>query len=757
MTHHRPYCPQTSQISAESACIYPRRSVRYAETFFQEDASGWQTFKYGKLGEVTENIRTFALPFDDHSYTFKMQYQYDSYNRIQRMTYPDGEVVSYGYNRGGMLESVLGNKNGVSSDYIKEIRYNKYELKDSVSYGNGTSVRYLYDSLLRLSHLRSECADGVMQDIAYTYDAVGNITDIDNAAGMLPNGLGGAYRNTYKYDDLYRLSEANCSGTIVEMSYHANGRIQRKTVKRPITAQEHERTAYVVTSNDYTYNINQPNTLKGVRSYTYHSNSSNQTVEADSRFRWDLCGNMVFHEDVPGNLVRNMVWTEENRLLLVADNSHLSLYLYDAGGERAYKLTGDYHLQNTNGLWFENYTLTTPTLYASPYLVANRQGYTKHYYAGSERVASRIGGGGLADLDWNAAQHRVNGAWDNATGQVRSGHRLLPSLPSDLLAGLFDWQDSVQPETDCYWYHPDHLGSASWVTEADGSAVQHLEYLPWGEDLVDQRLNSFDGVRYTFSAKERDSETGLSYFGSRYYSSDLSIWLSVDPMSAKYPSLSPYVYCADNPVRLVDPDGEKFRLIGKNANIAFRNYLLSYKGVDCMNMYDAFSLAESDPNMIMFKDPNVTYKQFSSNYQKVTGIKLKNKDAKKLFEAIKSDCYIEVKLLSKESISPDCMFDELSHELITGEPAYNAKSLSYNPAVEQIMINIYSDNFNAAFNSCIADYGTSDSKFFFNTTGNNTIINPPKGFMLVNAIGKSAKQAQETLIKELLDFYDELK
>ena len=61
---------------------------------------------------------------------------------------------------------------------------------------------------------------------------------------------------------------------------------------------------------------------------------------------------------------------------------------------------------------------------------------------------------------------------------------------------------------------------------------------------------------YTFSAKEKDSETGLSYFGARYYSSDLSIWLSVDPMSDKYPSLSPYVYCANNPVKLVDPNGE---------------------------------------------------------------------------------------------------------------------------------------------------------------------------------------------------------
>ena len=64
-----------------------------------------------------------------------------------------------------------------------------------------------------------------------------------------------------------------------------------------------------------------------------------------------------------------------------------------------------------------------------------------------------------------------------------------------------------------------------------------------------------------FSAKERDTETGLSYFDARYYSSDLSIWLSVDPMSDKYPSLSPYVYCADNPVRLVDPNGEDYVVV----------------------------------------------------------------------------------------------------------------------------------------------------------------------------------------------------
>ncbi|MBR5783932.1 MAG: hypothetical protein IKY43_02055, partial [Bacteroidales bacterium] len=50
--------------------------------------------------------------------------------------------------------------------------------------------------------------------------------------------------------------------------------------------------------------------------------------------------------------------------------------------------------------------------------------------------------------------------------------------------------------------------------------------------------------RVCFTGKERDSETGFSYFGARYYDSDLMTgWLSVDPMADKYPGLSPYAYC----------------------------------------------------------------------------------------------------------------------------------------------------------------------------------------------------------------------
>ena len=61
---------------------------------------------------------------------------------------------------------------------------------------------------------------------------------------------------------------------------------------------------------------------------------------------------------------------------------------------------------------------------------------------------------------------------------------------------------------------------------------------------------------FVFTGKERDEETGYGYFGARYMDHELmTMWLSVDPMADKYPSLSPYNYCAWNPIRLVDPDG----------------------------------------------------------------------------------------------------------------------------------------------------------------------------------------------------------
>jgi RHS repeat-associated protein len=99
---------------------------------------------------------------------------------------------------------------------------------------------------------------------------------------------------------------------------------------------------------------------------------------------------------------------------------------------------------------------------------------------------------------------------------------------------------------------------------------------------------------HTFSAKERDSETGLSYFGARYYSSDLSIWLSVDPQAAKYPHQSNYVYCSNNPLKVIDPNGEDeweidnsaARLLQVFIHTLTNPIIISQKRIHCMEIED---------------------------------------------------------------------------------------------------------------------------------------------------------------------------
>ncbi len=74
-----------------------------------------------------------------------------------------------------------------------------------------------------------------------------------------------------------------------------------------------------------------------------------------------------------------------------------------------------------------------------------------------------------------------------------------------------------------------------------------------------------------FTGKERDPETGYSYFGSRYLeNATLTLWLSVDPMADKYPSISPYAYCAWNPLKLVDPNGDDIWELNENGELIWK-------------------------------------------------------------------------------------------------------------------------------------------------------------------------------------------
>ena len=126
-----------------------------------------------------------------------------------------------------------------------------------------------------------------------------------------------------------------------------------------------------------------------------------------------------------------------------------------------------------------------------------------------------------------------------------------------------------------FYYHPDHLGSSSYITNLDGEVMQHIEYVPFGEVFIEERNNTWN-TPYLFNAKEFDEETGMYYYGARYYEPRLSLWMSVDPISNYDPrnnenyldgehnggiynsyNLYSYGYCYQSPIRLIDPNGKQ--------------------------------------------------------------------------------------------------------------------------------------------------------------------------------------------------------
>ena len=115
------------------------------------------------------------------------------------------------------------------------------------------------------------------------------------------------------------------------------------------------------------------------------------------------------------------------------------------------------------------------------------------------------------------------------------------------------------------------------------------------------------------TGKERDSETGFSYFGARYYDSDiLTGWLSVDPMADKYPGLSPYAYCGWNPVRLVDPDGRDICIVGDDAyREKVENLILKLQKSGIAGRYLVYNALKSD-NTFTLIQPNENNKHLQN-------------------------------------------------------------------------------------------------------------------------------------------------
>ena len=105
-----------------------------------------------------------------------------------------------------------------------------------------------------------------------------------------------------------------------------------------------------------------------------------------------------------------------------------------------------------------------------------------------------------------------------------------------------------------FYYHPDHLGSSSYITNLDGEVTQHIEYVPFGEVFIEERNDTWN-TPYLFNAKEFDEETGMYYYGARYYEPRLSLWMGTDIIEEKHPDISSYCFVFNNPIKLIDSNG----------------------------------------------------------------------------------------------------------------------------------------------------------------------------------------------------------
>ena len=458
-------------------------------------------------------------------------------------------------------------------------------------------------------------ADGqTVMENRYRYDAVDNILGITNAANptSLMNinkaKLGGRSMHTYEYDELNRLIHA--SGKAKRASYDMVMSFGR--MSEPLTKVQKVDSTTTAKSYNFAYKYEDSNhptapTQIGHDHYTYDANGNPTLVTNDS-----------------ANTTREMYWDEDNRLMVLSDNGKTSRYTYNAAGERIMKsygtMEGVYINGAPQGITFHE--TDNFTLYPASIISINKNRFTKHYFIGEKRIASRIGTGlfnnvygrngsyvtagqqdyaermnqiqtqkeayykkvGVAPgvptekgaygdpentgVGYNAVltelgNHDVPQGWiqtprPNTTPNTNPGPPVSwndPSNPDDPQAGYgYIPNDTTKEET--FFYHSDHLGSTSYITDDHANITQYDAYLPYGELLVDEHSSSED-LPYKFNGKQFDEETGLYYYGARYMNPVTSLWYGVDPLAEKYVATGGYVYTLDNPVRLIDPDGRK--------------------------------------------------------------------------------------------------------------------------------------------------------------------------------------------------------
>lgn len=455
------------------------------------------------------------------SQLFKTNMDYDARNRPLKITYPEDvngirKEIVFIYNNGGGLRKVYFD----GHEYVKEIAYSASGAQLLTVFANDLMTRYVYDD--KTFKLRRTKTEGynysqtgsvytyspqsgtTKQDLAYEYDLIGNIVRINNCApdsgyGANPDEL----IRQFQYDPLYRLIEATG-----RESSNQNPNILWGDVAAAGSPNASNSQGY---TQQFTYDkqgnilqLKQIGNNAFTRNYIYFSNGNKVDKIQSAGSIPSVYSNFVY--DVNGNTTgngtdRNYIWDAADRLkafYIQAGTSEPSIYaqyLY-SGRERTKKIV------RTTGGDYEVIVYDGPFEYCKK--VSGSTTYEKNY--------STIEGG----------------------IEIRTG----TPFPGDTSANII-------------YTLADIIGSSTIRLDENGNIIDKEEYYPFG----DTSLRTFSKKRYRYGGYGKDEESGLYYYGSRYYSAWMGRFMSTDEIAMQYPSFSPYQYANNNPIGYTDLAG----------------------------------------------------------------------------------------------------------------------------------------------------------------------------------------------------------
>ena len=509
--------------------VYPNQTL-YATTTYEydilgnllkvTDAAGNQTaMAYDSLGRKVsmddpdmghweyryDSVGNLITQVDAKGQT--ITFSYDPLGRVLRKHYPTGPDVVYTYdetfstNSKGRLTTVT-DTSGMEKFYYDNLGRTVKTVKtvDGVAYTTETA----YDSLGRTASIKYP--DGEV--INYTYDGGGNLQSVQGYVTYSNyNALGQAGTLTY------------ANGVVTTQQYRPdNNRLYSITTNSPTAGLQNMSYEYDNVGNVKTIT----DLIDGNRTQTFLYDDLNRLTKATSTGTYGVI-------DWTYNQIGNMTY-----------NSKLGAYTYNTNGVRPHAVIqagANSYAYDDNGN------------------MVNRKGRVITYDY-DNRPSSIVYNGGTASFVYDFAGDRVKKITASGT-DIYIG-KLYRCNNGDCTKYIFGGGTRIaakNPTRGTHYYHGDHLGSASVVTDSAGNKVQDIYYYPYGETRY---KNGSVDVRHKYTGQEEDPETGLYYYNARYYDPELGRFISADTIigNPRDPQdLNRYSYAGNNPLRYTDPTG----------------------------------------------------------------------------------------------------------------------------------------------------------------------------------------------------------